>query len=162
MSFIEELRSLEPESSIIARKMLEKLKYQIKEKVRSGATGQISDSIKIHSINPKLEWPMISKTERTKLKKTLFQRKNKYTVRESYSLKQYILDAMPYLQQYAKEDGIILSDPYIVLHDLQLDGGKYITYRESSVTYEYIDEPGLDGWEQRVYANAYVDYSITI
>lgn len=168
MTFIDELRSIPLESQTNAEVMLRKIKSIITDKVRHGATGEISGSVVIGYINPKSEDATEYQEKWEKRAISIFQ-KNWFTVHFEYSIKPYILEAMPYLKEYARKEEIWVSDPYIVIEDRsnvvkdRTHGKvKTITVRSSHVKYDSIGFRGLDGREEYVYWSACIDYRIRI
>ena len=159
-SFKDYLRGLEPETHTFARSMLDRIKDQIVTKVRSGAKGEISASADFHALAR--EYPIIWKEEKVKNRRKLFQSYDTYTVYLELSLLPKIVEALPYLKQIAAEEGITVSDPYFILTDLSSGDKQLLKFWGSHVTYDYCGSPGLDGWEQKVWADAYLDYSISI
>ncbi len=159
-SFKDYLRGLEPETHIFARSILAKIKDLVISKVRSGATGEISGSTDLCALTH--EYPIIWKKDIITLPKKLFHKQTAYTIHLDLSILPKIVDAMPFLKQFAAEEGITVSDPYFILKDYSSGEKKVLTFQSSHITYDYYDSPGLDGWEQRVWADAYLNYSITI
>ncbi len=157
-SFKDYLRGLEPETHIFARSMLDRIKSQIVANVRSGAKGEISASVDLRVLAR--EYPILWNPFTERFHKKPFHRS--YTVHLELSLLPKIVEAMPFLKQFAAEEGITVSDPYFILTDYSSGKKQLLTFWGSNITYEYDDRPGLDGWEQKVWADAYLDYSITI